>query len=246
MKKHSFSLCFIAYNEEDNVGSLINSARSVMGRLASKYEIIFAVLETSTDRTIAILREFAKQDSRVKVLIQPVSERGTGMAYRMCIEKCRNELIFYSDADNQFDLNDIKRFLPYIEKYDMVVGFRNNRQSIGRRVLAGAYNLLVKAAFGVKERDVDCAFRLMRRESIKNLRFICKTGLFTTELLVKGRRSGLRIKEIGVREYPRLFGKSMWMLPLVNLPKPKVVYNILREMKELWSEIYLGRLLGRE
>jgi len=237
-KKYNISSAFIAYNEEDNIIPLINSAKTIFKKIANKYEIIFVVLESSTDRTIEIIKERSKKNKHIKLIIQSVKEKGTGRAYRMGIENSKYNFVFYSDADNQFDLKEIERFLPYIEKYDIVAGYRIGRKGLARIFTAKVYNAILKLLFGIKEHDVDCAFRLINKTAIDKLRSNCNTGLFTTELLVKARRAHLKIKEIGVHEYPRKAGKTLWTMPLINFPKPKVVFDILKEIKNLWLEIY--------
>ena len=240
-KKHNISFAFIAYNEEENIIPLVNSAKTIIKKIAKNYEIVFIVLETSKDRTIDIIKELSKKSKNIRLVLQSEKENGTGRAYHMCLENSKYEFVFYSDADNQFDLREIEKFLPFMEQYEIVAGYRIGRKGFSRVFVASIYNIINKALFGVKERDVDCAFRLINKKALGKLRFTCKTGLFTTEMLVKARRVGFKIKEIGVHEYPRKSGKPMWVIPWLNFPKPEVVFKILKEMKNLWIEIYWNK-----
>ena len=107
-----------------------------------------------------------------------------------------------------------------------------------RIVISRIYNMILKLLFGVKERDLDCAFRLVSKRVINNISLVCRTGLATTELLAKARKKGFSIKEIGVHHYPRILGKPVfeWEIGL-NLPKPRVVADILKEIVMLWFDI---------
>ena len=82
----------------------------------------------------------------------------------------------------------------------------------------------------------------INKKVFKKVKLRCKTGLSTTELLAKARRKKFRIKEIGVNHYPRMLGKPVFEMDVgLNLPKPKVVLNLLEEMLILWFDIYIRR-----
>lgn len=91
-------------------------------------------------------------------------------------------------------------------------------------------------------RDVDCAFRYAHRQVLDRVTLNCATGLGTTELLVKARRAGFPVKEVGVRHYPRPAGQPVFEvkhpLNIINLPKPRVIIDLLKEMRVLWSDIH--------
>lgn len=239
MHKLNITMFFPAYNEEENIPKLLDSATKILNEVADNYEILVIVYEGSTDGTIGIVKKFSKRNKRIKLLIQPKDKKGIGYAKIMGFKNAKYPYIFYADADNQFNLEDFKRFLPYIHDYDIIAGYRIKRHDPRMRVLISKmYNTLMRMLFGAKERDLDCAFRLVNKRVINNVRLICSTGVATTELLAKARKKGFKIKEIGVNHYPRILGKPVfeWEIGL-NLPKPKVVLDILKEMLKLWLDM---------
>ncbi len=241
--KPNITMFFPAYNEEENIPILIKSAKKILSEVAEKYEILIVVYEGSTDNTIRVVKEFAKKDDRIRLVIQPINKKGMGIALRQGFQNAKYENIFYADSDNQFDLNEFRKFLPFIDKYDIIAGYRIKRQDPSTRIITSKfYNILVSALFGTKERDLDCAFRLVNRKVFNNVKLICKTGLSTTEILAKARKKKLRIKEVGVKHYPRTLGKPVFEMEVgLNLPKPKVVFDLLSEMWKLWVDIYIKR-----
>lgn len=237
--KPNISMFFPAYNERENISILIRNAQKVLKDVANKYEIVIVVYEGSTDGTIPLVKGYAKKDKHVRLVIQPRDKKGMGIALKMGFEAARYENIFYADADNQFNLEEFKLFLPYINDYDVIAGYRINRQDPFTRIFtAKVYNLMIRTIFGVRERDVDCAFRLVKKRIFNKVRLNCRLGLGTTELLVKARKYGFRIKEIGVHHLPRKFGTSVFEAKGLALPKPKVVFDLLKEMLVLWRELH--------
>ncbi len=238
--KPNVTMFFPAYNEVENIPSLLKSAKKVLQKCANKWEILVVVYAGSTDGTIPLVRTYEKKDGRIRLVLQPREKKGIGYANKMGYAAATYPYVFYADSDNQFRLEEFSRFLPYMGKYDIIAGYRIDRQDPKMRIwISRVYNLMLRILLGAKERDLDCAFRLISRNVLDSVRLNCKTGLSTTELLVKARKQGFTIKEIGVNHYPRLFGKPVFELQIgLNLPKPKVVWDIIREMWGLWLELH--------
>ena len=243
MRKPNITMFFPAYNEEENIPKILVSAANVLKDVANEYEILVIVYEGSTDETIDIVKRFSRKNKRVKLLIQPKDKKGIGYAKMMGFKNAKYPYIFYADSDNQFDLKEFRKFLPYIEKYDIIAGYRIERHDPKTRIaISKIYNAMMRVISGAKERDLDCAFRLVNKRVINNINLMCTTGVATTELLAKARKKGFKIKEIGVNHYPRILGKPVfeWEIGL-NLPKPKVVIDILKEMFKLWFDMKIMR-----
>lgn len=237
--KPDITMFFPAYNEEENIKTIVESGISLLRKTAGNYEIIIIVYEGSIDNTIKVVKELMKKDRNIKLLIQPKNKKGVGYAIKMGFDNAKYQYIFYSDADNQFDLNEFKKFLPYIKDYDIITGYRINRQDQFMRIFTSkVYNLMMKILFGIKEKDVDCAFRLVNKRVLKKINLICRLGLGTTEILVKARKHGFKIKQIGVYHFPRKKGRSVFESEGLSLPKPKVVFDLLKEMVALWKDLH--------
>jgi glycosyltransferase involved in cell wall biosynthesis len=201
------SMVFPAYNEEENIELLCESALRVLEGIEGEHEIII-VDDGSEDRTAEKAREVSKRCPEVK-LVAHERNRGYAKALRTGVKAAKGELVFLSDADNQFDLNDIHRFLPIIQEADIVVGHRMNRQdSALRRFMARGFNLLVRMVFGVKARDIDCSFKLFRRRVFRKIEIDSDQFMVDTEILVKAKRYGFSVHEVGVKHFPRTGGTT--------------------------------------
>jgi hypothetical protein len=140
-------------------------------------------------------------------------------------------LIFYTDSDNQFDVREISRLLPLIEDVDIVTGFRIYRfDPLTRLVLSWGFNLIVRIMFRIKVRDIDCAFKLYRREVFDKVTIESKKFFVDAEVLAKARYYGFSMVEIGVRHYPRTAGQSTI--------RPSHVFSTLRELAHIWINIH--------
>jgi glycosyltransferase involved in cell wall biosynthesis len=205
-QNHRVSIVLPAFNEEDNVGEAIRRAGKVAERLFADHEII-VVDDGSRDGTAELVRAAADVDSRVR-LIRHGRNRGYGEALRSGFMSARMELVFFTDADNQFDLEELEAFLPWIDRVDVVAGYRvKRRDPVARRIMARSWNYLVRVLFFVPVRDIDCAFKLFRRSVIEDLDLESVGAMVNTELMVKVGRSGTALVELGVSHYPRTAGE---------------------------------------
>jgi glycosyltransferase involved in cell wall biosynthesis len=186
------------------------------------YEII-VVDDGSSDDTAAIAAGFAEADSRVRLIVH-AHNRGYGDAVRSGIAAARLEWVLLTDADLRFDLRELRDFVPLTRSAEAVWGWRiMRRDALVRRAAAAAWNRLVGALFGLPVRDVDCAFKLIRRDVLQ--RFELRTGgaMISTELAVQCRAAGARFAEVGVHHRPRVAGEK-------SGGDPRVVARALREL----------------
>lgn len=185
-----------AYNEEGNILEIINKILKILPSVTYDFEII-AVDDGSTDKTANILEKLKASDARLKVVRHP-RNLGYGASLRSGFKKVEKELIFYMDADQQFDIADITRLTAYIEDYDIVIGFRKNRRDpFYRSFFSYCFNLIVKSLFGI---------------------------------LTKARIHQLRIKQVAVNHYPRIYGRQTGS-------SLKVILTILWEMGKLKMQL---------
>jgi glycosyltransferase involved in cell wall biosynthesis len=213
------------FNEAENVEAAIRGAAAAAARCACAHEII-VVDDGSSDATAAIAARLAAQDDRVRVIVH-ARNRGYGDALRSGIEAATMDWVFLTDADLQFDLDELEWFLPSTAAADLIVGWRIMRQDpVNRRMNAAAWNWLVRRTFGLPVRDVDCAFKLVRRDLLAACDLQAGGAVISTELLVKLLAGGARLKEIGVHHRPRLAGTS-------SGANPRVVLRAFRELAGL-------------
>ena len=235
----NISAFFPAYNEEGNIRKLIKEAKQVLGKLTTKYEIIIVLYDASTDKTRDIVKELSKKDKRIRLVIQPKNKKGYGTALRIGYKAARYEWVFYTDSDNQYDLQkDLPRFVAQTNKYKFVTGHRKNRQDpVQRLFTAWVYNMMMRIAFFMTIADVDCAFNLIHKDVLKKIDLKSKTGIIDTEIIVKAKKEGFEIKQLSVKSLERYAGESVFE-SRSSFPKPKVVIDLLNELWVLFKEVY--------
>ena len=238
MPKPDITMFFPAYNEVENIPKLLDSAVTVLNESANNYEILVVVYGGSTDGTIDLVKKYSKKNKKIRLITQPKEKKGIGYANILGFRNAKYPYIFYADSDNQFDITEFKKFLPYIGEYDIIAGYRIKRQDPFTRIVASKiYNLMMRILLNVRERDLDCAFRLVNKRVIEKINLVCSTGVATTELLAKARKEGFKIMEMGVHHYPRKSGQPVFESRFLSFPKPKVVLNILKETIILYKDI---------
>jgi glycosyltransferase involved in cell wall biosynthesis len=230
---NGLSFFFPALNEEDNVAPIVEEALTVLPRFADDLEIT-VVDDGSSDRTGAIADELARKDPRVRV-IHHGTRRGYGGAVRSGLSSATKPWIFYTDGDRQFALEDLERLIAASDGADAVVGFRLKRADPPRRLfVAWVYNHLIGLLFGGGWRDVDCAFKLFRREVFERVpleRVRSNGAFFSPEMLITLGRAGIRINQIGVRHFPRTAHEPKGAPPRVIL---RAIRDLIRLRARLW------------
>jgi dolichol-phosphate mannosyltransferase len=227
----SLSVILPAYNEEENISRAVTSAIGVLPELAEEWEVI-VVDDGSRDRTAKIVSEHvAEHYPNVRLLQHPVNQ-GYGAAIRTGFARARYDFVFYTDADNQFDVGELRYTLPMMRDVDVVVGFRVYRYDTPMRVaVSWAYNRLVRVLFRVRVRDVDCSFKVFRREVVDKITIETDSFFVDTELVAKARKWNFRIAEKGVRHYPRTAGETT--------VSPSDIPRTMRVVLQMWQRIHL-------
>lgn len=220
------SIVLPCFDEAENVAAAIEQAAAAAAAVTDgRYEVI-VVDDGSQDGTADIASAFAARDPRVRLVVHP-SNRGYGAALRSGIAAARQPWVFITDADLQFDLGQIGQFVPETTDADLLIGWRIARQDpLHRRLNAAAWNALVRCLFRLPVRDIDCAFKLIRRELLAGLDIGSEGATVSTELVAKALAAGARLHESGVRHRPRIAGKS-------SGASPRVVLRALRELAVL-------------
>jgi hypothetical protein len=138
----------------------------------------------------------------------------------------------FMDADRQFDIQDLGLLSPFASAYDIVAGFRMERNDpLHRRVFAELFNVVVRILFGVHLRDIDCAFKLFRGDLLRGMTITSPGALVNTEIQARARRQGARLEQVGVHHYPRVAGEATG-------GSPRVVLRAMRETLALWWRLH--------
>jgi glycosyltransferase involved in cell wall biosynthesis len=217
------------FNEAPNVAEAIRHAVRAAARNAWAHQII-VVDDGSSDGTGEIARAVAREVPHVLVVSYAVN-RGYGAALICGLRAAVMPWVLLTDADLQFDLEQLERFVPLSTEADFLLGWRIDRQDpLHRRVNAHAWNWLVGHAFGLGVRDVDCAFKLIRRDILDGVRLTSTGAMISAELLVRAKANGARVRELGVEHLPRVAGEQ-------SGANPRVVLRAFRELRDLRAEL---------
>ena len=205
--KISVSMCLPAFNEEDNIKKAIDDSIPVLNAISDDWEIV-VVDDGSEDGTNKITKEIIELNKRVR-LVQHDKNRGYGQALITSFAACRKKWIWLSAADNQFSPDEILKMAPFIKDYDVVVGFRYNRADPPyRRLYAKLYNGLIKSVLGLKIKDINCGFKLIKRDVFEKFSLESTGALIDTEFLYKCKKNGITLKEVAVEHKSREFGSQ--------------------------------------
>ena len=228
-EKPSISLFFPLFNEEQNVLTTAADAVRVLEDLGTEFEVIL-VDDGSTDDTRRLAEGLVSDDPRIRTVSHP-ENRGYGAALRTGFNESKYDVVVFADGDGQFDLSEIQTLLAELPGNDAVIGYRIRRADRWYRTLsARAWSALVGILFGVRPKDLDCGFKLFRREAIQSLELESDGAFISTELLAKLNRAGFRIAQAGVHHYPRKAGTSTGNNPVVIL---RAFYELARFWREL-------------
>jgi len=232
----SLSIVLPAYNEEANVARAVGQVSAVARQLGMDYEIIL-VNDGSADRTGEIGRELAQHVPNFR-LVEHYPNRGYGGSLKAGFAAATKELIAFVPADNQFDFSEINLLLERLDEADIVSGYRAERQdTFIRRLNALGWNTLVRLLFGRLCRDIDCGFKLFRREILERVKIVSDGAMVDTEFLAGAKARGYRISDVEVTHLPRVVGEATGAnLKVIAKAFRDLVHFRLRLSRELREE----------
>jgi glycosyltransferase involved in cell wall biosynthesis len=229
MKLKNLSVFFPAYNEQHNITRTVEKALEIIPSVADNFEII-VINDGSSDKTGERLEELSKRYGKIKVITHE-QNRGYGAALKSGFANSQYEYIFYTDGDGQFDIREIKKLAVLMEQCDIAAGFRLKRKDSFYRVFNGkAYSLLISLLFGFNIKDVDCAFKIVKKKVVSSIDLKSNGAFISAEFLIRAKRKGFVIKQCGVGHLPRKMGK-----PTGN--NPLVILRAFRDLFKLWKEL---------
>lgn len=209
--KPSVSVFFPAYNDAPSIPGLLAKTFRVLKENFTDYEVI-VVNDGSQDNTAQVLERMqAEHGPRLRVVTHP-QNMGYGGALRSGFQAATKDLVFYTDGDGQYDPTELTELYKKLRpEVGFVNGYKLERNDPRHRIFIGnVYNAFARALFGVRIRDIDCDFRLMRRDLLQSLHLTSTSGTICVELVRKLELSGWKFEEVGVHHYPRLHGRSQF------------------------------------
>lgn len=211
MAKPSISVFFPCYNDAGTIAAMVIRALQTLREITDDYEVI-VVNDASPDDSMRILSELSCILPPEFRIVAHETNRGYGGVIRSGIAAAKKEWVFYTDGDAQYDVRELKLLAEKIsDDVDFINGWKIKRRDPLHRIWIGiAYQYFVKLLFGLKIRDVDCDFRLMRREIFDVVQLESDTGAITFELVKKAQDAGYRFVEVPVHHFYRQYGESQF------------------------------------
>jgi len=225
------SIILPAYNEEKNIGFMIDNISTFFKNINLSYEIII-VNDGSEDRTEKVLNEYKKINNII--VVSHIKNLGYGATLRDGFNAAKGDLIFFTDSDRQFDIKDIIPFLDRIKENDFVIGYRKKRADSQMRILnASILRLLALISFKVKVKDVDCAFKLFNSYVLSDLNLVSDGALINLEILAKAKKRNYKSIELPVQHFERTEGKQTG-------GSLKIIIKAISQFFPLWKNIKFG------
>jgi len=222
-----------SHNEEPNVERVVRGFLAELPHLAENYEVI-VVDDGSVDKTGAIADRLASEDRHVKVVHHP-KNRGYGGAVISGIRAATQPYVLLADGDGQFDPKEVEALAAFVPEYDVVAGKRIRRADpLMRRINGKAWTTLVRIVLGIPITDIDCGFKLFKRELLEGMELRANGAMISTELMARLAGRGAKIKEVGVHHLPRMAGEQSG----ANF---KVIMRAFRELFALYGELKAER-----
>jgi len=195
------------YNERDDIERLHQGIVDAL--VGHEFEVLY-VNDGSSDGTGKLLDGLADADPRVRV-IHFLRNYGQTAALTAGFRNARAPVLVTMDADYQNDPADIPMLLGHLDEYDVVCGWRKDRQdaTISRLIPSRAANWLISKLSKVPLHDYGCTLRVYRREFVQDIPLYGEMHRFIPIYVTW---AGARLTEVPVRHHPRIHGEAKYGL----------------------------------
>lgn len=209
-KRPTISVFFPCYNDEKTIVTLVETAISNLKQVASDWEVI-VIDDGSKDSSREVLTKAAKKYKDLKLVFH-AKNKGYGGALKTGFKTAKKDLVFYTDGDGQYDVNELPLLVSLMTRdVNFVNGIKMERQDARYRIFFGnLHKFFNRWLFWLPVYDVDCDFRLIRRSLLDKVNLKSNSGSICVELVKKAQREGAKFREVSVHHYERKFGHSQF------------------------------------
>jgi len=225
-KTHGISMFFPCYNDSKSIGKLVENSFSTLAKITENHEVI-VIDDGSQDNSREVLKRLQKKYNKLKLVFHE-QNKGYGGALKSGFAKSTKDLVFYTDGDGQYDVNELPLLLSLMTNdVNFVNGIKMDRKDPTYRIIFGnAYSLIARWFFWLPIYDVDCDFRLIRSSLLKKV----NSGSICVELVKKAQRAGGKFRQISVHHYERRWGESQFF-------RIDRLFSTFKELSLLWFKI---------
>ncbi|HQZ36409.1 MAG TPA: glycosyltransferase family 2 protein [Ilumatobacteraceae bacterium] len=232
----SVSAFFPCYNDALSIGKMVRDVHAGLESAVDDFEVI-VVNDGSQDDSLAVLHELATEFPRLRIVDHEVN-RGYGGALLSGFAAATKQWVFYTDGDAQYDAAEIVRCIAAVQAgTDVVQGYKIGRgDPWHRKVIGRAYHHVVKLLFGLRVRDTDCDFRLIRQTVLDKVTLRSTTGVICVEMMCSFQRADANFVQVGVNHYARPHGRSQFF----RLP---AITRSAVQLLQLWWRLMVRRYI---
>ncbi len=224
------SLFFPVYKDERTVRVVADKALALLESIGGEHEIVI-VDDGSPDRSGEIADQLAREHPSIHV-IHHTTNRGYGAAVRSGLAACRFECVCMTDGDDQYEVEDFRKVLKLMDRYDLIITFRYKKiYSSWRIFVSWFYNALLRFLFRTPFRDVSTGLRVVRRSVLENITLRSDSPFIGAEIAIKAMLKGYRVGEVGIQTFPRGFGSGS----STTLPN---IFATIRDMRRIYREVF--------
>lgn len=230
MEKPEITIFFPVYNDENTIASMTEKCIQVLKEIASKYEVII-INDGSPDNSGAVADEMANKYEYVRVIHHP-QNKGYGAAIKSGLENAQYEWVCFTDGDDEYDIEDLRKMIRLKDYYDLIITFRYVKLYSTLRVfISGMYNKIFRVLFRTNYRDISTGLRLMRKSVYDDLTIISDSPFIGAEITLRTMLKGYRVGEMGIQTFPREFGKGASV-------SPKNIWRTIKDMRKVYQNIF--------
>ena len=202
----SISIMFPLYKDKRTVKKMIIRTIELMKKLKKKYEIVM-VDDGCPENSGLYARKFINKKN-IKIIFHK-KNLGYGAAIKTGLKYCKNNWIFQTDGDAEYDVFDLKKLIKFADSSDLVITYRlKKKYNTNRIVISWIYNFILRNLFVTNFKDISTGSRLINKNIMKKIKLNSNSPFIGAELAIKSKYIGFKIKEVGIHTYPRTFGSG--------------------------------------
>ena len=197
---------FPLYKDKRTVKKMIIRTIELMKKLKKKYEIVM-VDDGCPENSGLYARKFINKKN-IKIIFHK-KNLGYGAAIKTGLKYCKNNWIFQTDGDAEYDVFDLKKLIKFADSSDLVITYRlKKKYNTNRIVISWIYNFILRNLFVTNFKDISTGSRLINKNIMKKIKLNSNSPFIGAELAIKSKYIGFKIKEVGIHTYPRTFGSG--------------------------------------
>lgn len=230
MEKPNISVFFPVFNDEKTIERVTLKSLNILKKYANEFEVLI-IDDCSPDNSGIIADQLSLKYNNVRV-IHHAKNCGYGATLKTGFQNVRHEFVCQTDGDDEYDINDLEKFIKLIDYYDLIITFRYVRMYSNWRIFVSRiYNMILRYLFRLNYRDISTGLRIVRKDVLKDVELLSDSPFIGAELAIKAMLKGYRVGEVGIQTFPREFGKG-------SAVSTKNIFETIKDMFKVYRQIF--------